>query len=156
MRLTLAMAVVVLGLVGCSGESSNGQNSDHGRPATSGGSGITSTFCSTFGDHAVEITGVGVGLDPADQEQAFTDVAPVLDELDAQAPPEIAASVQAVTAYLRTYAGILRKYGWDLDLALAEASDAEQSTMQGGGPISDYDAMIAYLRRACPDVTIPE
>ena len=114
-----------------------------------------SGFCTTFGAHVVEFTGIGVREGP-ELKASFERLIPSLDELDSRAPAQITGDLRKTTAYLRTYNDILKRYGYSITRLFAEGTKEENSALLDGGPDVSYGNVLDYVKANCPNVTVPE
>lgn len=112
------------------------------------------SFCHDFGTNYAEISGVGVSSD--DLGSAFTDIRPVLDRLDNEAPASIRDDVRAVTAYLREYGSILARYNFNLESVRTNGTAQDNQILDSGGPIASFQKVDAFARGNCPGITLPQ
>ena len=155
----LLVAGCVLLAVSCSGSS---DPADEGAAASSTTEAATTaapdgtTYCAVFDEYKVEITGVGVDVTPEAQEEAFTKVAPALDQLDQLAPDEIRADTEVLTDHLRAYSDLLETYDWSYERISAEASAEEQAALDPDeAAVAAFRAVTAYVTANCSGVVIP-
>jgi hypothetical protein len=143
---SLATASVV-GVGACG--SSAGDDADRARATTTTAptedAGIDA-FCEAFPE---DLFSPGFpALPPSEVESRAAEVAPLLDQLDSLAPPEIAEDTQQVTEDMRAYMTVLAKYGYSYERMSSEASASESEALDGDSP--HFSNFIAYLSEHCP------
>jgi hypothetical protein len=150
-----ALCVLLVVITACS-SSGGGAASGGGAPSSSQPS-TTSQFCSTFVTNYAALSGRGVGSDAANLRSAFGSIGSVLGDLERLAPTEIKADVDRLTAFLRDYATVLNKYGFDFGRLEQEATADEKAKLDRGDPaeIKSINTIQQFVRSNCTNVTLP-
>ena len=143
-RRVSALIVVLAVAVGCSSGSSSGNATQSS----------ATTFCSTFISHYTALSGRGVR--EGDLQSAFEEIGPVLSDLERQAPAEVRTDVDRLTADLRSYADVMRKYGYNYERIQREATPEEQAKL-GGDPasVTSINNIQRFIRDKCSDASLP-
>ncbi len=138
----VAFALLLGGAAGCS--DSGASEGDETR------------FCATFAANMVDLTGVGVEVEPSAVRASADRVGAPLDRLEAQAPQPIRADMKTYAGYLRSYYKVLGKYGYDYQRLFHEGTAAELAMGSDPATIAAYERLGAYIEANCPGVSVPD